>query len=81
MGKREVDIIRVGDKDIGVTSDGKLDVILFDSDAKAILADRTGRLLIEQTDTFAAILKELKKMNIQLAMMTDTWLGNGDVEV
>lgn len=30
--------------------------------------------------TFNAMLKELRKMNVYLALITDTWLDNADVE-
>lgn len=69
--------VRIVDKDgnqIGDDGSTPLDVNIKDS----------ANLTVEQPDlytTFNDILKELKKMNLQLAIMTDSLITNQDVEV
>jgi len=47
----------------------------------ALKALAGGQLFVYQDDnTFNAILQELKKINFQLATMTDTWLDDEEVE-
>jgi hypothetical protein len=70
------------------------DVFLVDEDENAVGSEETPmnvnisgsdtKLNVQQTElftTFNDILKELKKMNLQLAMMTDNLITNQDVEV
>jgi hypothetical protein len=69
--------VRIVDKDgnqIGDTGSTPLEVNVKDS----------ANITVEQPDlytTFTDILRELKKMNIQLSIMTDNLVTNQDVEV
>lgn len=69
-------------------TDNKPHVIadIIDSDGNVVLLDdlikeQTLRQINETFTIFSDILKEIKKINLQLAFITDTLIGNHDVEV
>ncbi len=54
-----------------------------DNEGKTILVDKEGRIIsgdIDNTQLLSDILKELKKMNLQLQIITDITVNNEEVD-
>lgn len=67
-------------------TDGRPEIhsVIVDSEGNKGVINTSGALKVTMDDIFGVFtdtLKELKKMNLQLAIMTDCFVTNEDVEV